>query len=170
MSAPTTDPILLQIMLAFAAALAQISPANGFYNTVEAADVEPHYDRLNDGVIIHVKLETSDITDSKKHAYQDTALLAAHGFVAIDAASSRATAIKLLDDMLRISRSITSKTFQIGAPAPAGYVNANPSIVESWDFEQKREIVESEIADGFLEVIVRVLVTYRDFNPPLAGI
>jgi len=171
MSAPATDPILLQIMTAFAAALAQISIANGFYNDVTGAGVEPlAFNDQDTYPQIVVQLESSDITDSKNSGYQDTSVLAAHGFLQIDAGTAYATALKLLDDMTRVARSITSKTFRIGtAPAP-GYLNANPSMVETWDIQLGREVVPSEVSEGFLEVIVRARITYRDFSPPLAGI
>jgi len=170
-SAPTADPILLQIMTAFAAALAKISLANGFYNDVIAAGVEPlAFNEQDSYPQIVVQIESSTLSDSKASACQDTAVLTAHGFLAVAPGSAYSTACKLLDDMTRVVRSITPKTFRVGPEPDLGYVNGNPSLVEKWDFELGREIVPSEIAEGFLEVIVRASVTYRDFSPPLVGI
>lgn len=172
MSSPTIEPIILRIMRAYAAALVQISPDNGFYNTVAGAGVEPlAFDAGDSYPQIVVQLESSNITDNKAAAgYQDSVVLAAHGFVQTDSASSYATAMTLLDDMTRVTRSITRKTFALGTPPAAGYENSNPSLVTKWDIQQHREIVASDIAQGFLEVIVRVACEYRDFSAPMSGV
>jgi hypothetical protein len=170
-SSPTVEPIALRIMRAYAAVLAQISPDNGFYNTVAGAGVEPlAFDAGDSYPQIVVQLESSNITDNKAAAVQDSVVLAAHGFVQTDSASSYATAMTLLDDMTRVTRSITRKTFALGTPPAAGYENSNPSLVTKWDIEQHREIVASDIAQGFFEVIVRVACEYRDFSAPMSGV
>lgn len=172
MTAPTVEPIVLRIMRAYASALALISTADGFYNDVAGAGIEPLAFGASDSYPqIVVQLETSAISDSKAPAaYQDSIVIAAHGFVQIDAASSYATAMKLLDDMTRVTRSITRKTFQLGTAPADGYENSNPSLVSKWDIGQHREIVPSDIAQGFLEVIVRVACDYRDFSAPMSGV
>lgn len=172
MTAPTVEPIVLRIMRAYAAALAQISIDNGFYNDIAGAGVEPlAFDDGDAYPQIVVQLETSAISDSKAPAaYQDSIVIAAHGFVQIDAASSYATAMKLLDDMTRVTRSITRKTFQLGDVPATGYENSNPSLVSKWDIGQHREIVPSDVAQGFLEVIVRAACDYRDFSAPMPGV
>lgn len=172
MTAPTVEPIVLRIMRAYADKLGQISQANGFYNDVAGSDVEPL--TFDDGDIypqIVVQLEVSDISDSKAPAaYQDSVVLSAHGFVPVQTGSGYATALSLMDDMTRITRSITRKTFQLGDAPAAGYENANPSLVTKWDIGQHREIVPSDVAQGFLEVIVRVACEYRDFSAPMSGV
>lgn len=171
MTAPTVEPIVLRIMRAYADKLGQISRANGFYNDVAGSGVEPlAFDDGDSYPQIVVELESSQISDSKESSYQDSVVLAARGFVPVQTGSGYATALTLLDDMTRITRSITRKTFQLGDAPAAGYENANPSLVTKWDIGQHREIVPSDVAQGFLEVIVRVACEYRDFSAPMSGV
>lgn len=172
MSSPSVDPIILRIMRAYAAALAMINTGAGFYNDVADAGVEPlAFDQGDSYPQIVVQIESSTLSDSKAPAaYQDSVVLSAHGFVPVDASSGYATAIKLLDDMTRVTRSITRNTFKLGTAPDAGYENSNPSLVSKWDIGQHREIVASDVAQGFLEVIVRVACDYRDFSAPMSGV
>ena len=172
MPAPTDDPIISQIMLKLCAALATISQANGFYNDLGGAPgIEPlAFNQGDTYPQIVVQEESGDISDSNTSGFQDTAVLAAIGFVQIDPASGYATAFKLRADMIRVMRSITLATFKQPSSDPTGYVSTGKQLVSNWNIDAKREIVPSEISEGFLEVIVRATVTYRDFSPPAMGI
>jgi hypothetical protein len=64
-------------------------------------------------------------------------------------------------DMKRIAKSITPATFND---------DAGGCLIGEWSISQKHEIVPSELGEGFLEVIVRVALDYRDFSPPVPGI
>lgn len=172
MTAPAIDPIVLRIMRAYADILGQISQASGFYNNVAGSGVEPlTFDDGDSYPQIVVELESSQISDSKAPAsYQDSIVIAARGFVPVQTGSGYATALTLLDDMTRVTRSITRKTFQLGDVPATGYENSNPSLVSKWDIGQHREIVPSDVAQGFLEVIVRAACDYRDFSAPMPGV
>lgn len=175
MPSPDIDPRIVQIMDALCAKFLLIKQDNAFYNDVAGAGIEPLSFNENDSYPqIVVRLNLSDITDSNERGYQDDTILESHGFLPITAVSVNGyrSALKLLDDMTRLVRSITPETFKaVGDPPPeTGYVNPAKQLVTSWSVNQKREIVESEIAEGFLEVIVRVAVGYRDFSPPAPGI
>lgn len=171
MPAPTDDPIILQIMNALCAALRKISQTNGFYNDVAGVGIEPlAFNKQDSYPQIVVQEESGEIADSTPAGYQGGAVLAAIGFVPITPGSGYATALKLRDDMTRVMRSITKETFKGPNTAPVGYVPNGKQIVREWSIDEKREIVNSELAEGFLEVIVRAAVDYRDFSPPVSGI
>jgi len=171
MPAPAADPIILQILNAVCAALRVISQANNFYNNVAGVGIEPIAFDTNDSYPqIVVQEESGEVTDQAPGGIQDASVIAAHGYVQITPGSGYATALKLRDDITRVFRSITKETFKTANTSPAGYVNNGKQLVREWSVIQKREIVESDIAEGFLEVIVRAACDYRDFSPPVTGI
>jgi hypothetical protein len=171
MPVPTDDPIILQIMTMVCTALGKISQANGFYNNVAGIGIEPLAFNQGDSypqIVVHE--ESGRISDSTPNGYQDSAVLAVHGFIPVDATNAYVTALKLRDDITRVVRSITPKTFQAGPPPATGYINSGKQLVMTWTIDQQREVIDSEIAEGFLEVVVRAAVDYRDFSPPFSGI
>jgi hypothetical protein len=171
MTAPTADPIILQVMTALCVALGKISQANGFYNNVAGVGIEPlAFNGQDTFPQIVVQEESGEISDSTPSGYQDSAVLAVHGFVPTTAATAYATALKLRDDITRVLRSITPTTFQQTNTAPTGYVPNGKQLVAKWSVDEKREVIDSELAEGFLEVVVRASVDYRDFSPPFQGI
>jgi hypothetical protein len=162
-SAPTADPILLRILSALCVPLRMITQANGFYYDVAGVDIEPEaFNNQDSYPLIVVEEESGEISDSSESGYQDEAIVAFHGFLKTsNAATAYAEAHRFAADMKRIAKSITRTTFDDGAGG---------SLVRNWSINQKHEIVKSDLAEGFLEVIVRVSLDYRDFSPPVPGI
>ncbi len=163
MTAPTVDPIILQILNAVCVPLRGITQANGFYTDVAGVGIEPLAFNTQDPfpqIVVHE--ESGQISDSNATGYQDDALIAIHGFLkTTSAVTAYAEAHRFSSDIKRIARSITAQTFR----------NAEgKSIVRTWSINEKHEIVPSELGEGFLEVIVRAACDYRDFSPPVPGI
>jgi len=163
MPAPTADPILLRILLALCVPLRLITQANGFYNDVAGVDIEPFAFNDQDAFpVIVVEEESGEITETFEGGYQDRAVVAFHGFLKIvNVAVAYVEAHRFAADMKRIAKSITVKTFDDGNGG---------SLVGEWSISEKHEIVPSDLGEGFLEVIVRVALDYRDFSPPVPGI
>lgn len=163
MTAPTSDPILSRILTALCVPLRLITQDNGFYNTVAAVDVEPLALNESDSFPqILVEDESGEITDSTESGFQDSVVIAMHGYLKIaDTSTARRDARRLSADIKRIAKSITPTTFDNGAGG---------SLVRSWSINEKHEIVPSALGEGFLEVIVRASCDYRDFSPPVPGI
>ena len=172
MTAPTVNPIIVQIMLALCAKLTLITQDNGFYNTVAGAGIEPYaFDSAATFPQITVEEESAETTDSNPRGTQDAHVLAVHGFVKVEAATAYLTAHKLRADIKRLLASISRDTFKAeGQPVQPGYVDPNKQLVREWSVDDKYEIVPSDLGEGFLEVICRATVTYRDFSPPFPGI
>jgi|SRR6185369_7671297 len=163
MTAPTVDPILLRILTALCVPLRLITQANGFYHDVANVGIEPFAFNAQDPfqqIVVHE--ESGEIVDSTEDGFQDENVVAFHGYMKIASmASAYAEAHRFAADMKRIAKSITRTTFDDGNGG---------SLVRSWSINQKHEIVPSELGEGFLEVIVRVALDYRDFSPPVPGI
>ena len=172
MTAPTANPIIVQIMLAVCAKLALITQENGFYNDVIAAGIEPYAFNAQDSFPqITVEEESAATTDSNPRGTQDEHVLAVHGFLQVDPATAYLNGHRLRDDIKRVLRSISCETFKAeGQPVLPGYVDPNKQLVREWSVDDKFEIVPSDLGEGFLEVICRATVSYRDFSPPFPGI
>lgn len=172
MSAPTADPIIVQILNAIASALLNtITTDNGFYSDIAGAGIEPLAFNQQDTypqLVVHE--QSSSISDSNEDGYQDSVVVEVHGFLESGSATAYASAFKLRDDITRVLRSITAETFKLGAAPAIGYLNANRSLVSKWSVNEQRSVVESELAAGFVEVIVRASFDYRDFSRPVPGI
>lgn len=163
MSSPTTQPIIVQILDNIADALASsINPANGFYTTVAGAGIEPlAFNEQDTYPRIVVQEESSDISDSNARSYQDSVVIAVHGFVRVDAQSSYRSALQLRADITRVLQGITKLTLSDA--------NGN-ALTRGLALTGHREVVPSDVAQGFLEVIVRVACDYRNTSPPVSGI
>lgn len=169
----SANPIIVQIMDRLCVAFGVITLDNGFYNDLVGVGIEPLAFGPQDlfpQIIVHE--ESGQVVDSRANGFQDSSLLDAIGFVKSGVTDAYRTAYKLRDDMTRVMRSITAETFKAATEAlpEPGYVKDTKQLVTSWSIEQQREIVQSEIAEGFLEVHVRASVVYRDFSPPVPGI
>lgn len=163
MTAPAADPILLRILTALCVPLRLITQANGFYHDVANVGIEPFAFNAQDPyqqIVVHE--ESGEIVDAVEDGFVDSVVVAFHGYMKIAAVETAyVEAHRFAADMKRIAKSITPKTFDDGT---------GRSLVGEWSISQKHEIVPSELGEGFLEVIVRVSLDYRDFSPPVPGI
>jgi hypothetical protein len=163
-TAPTFDPIVVQILKKFCTVLASISQANGYYNDVADAGIEPlAFDDGDQYPRIVVEEEESNIDESNATSYQDVLSLAVRGFMVAPSSGVVDAAHRLRDD---ITRSIqTARRSQ--------FVNTmGDQLVNNWALSGKREILSADEApaDGFVEVVVRVSCDYKQFFRPAAGI
>jgi hypothetical protein len=162
---PSADPIILQILQKLAEASATtINNDNGFYTNIRKASIEP-ISLVDEGekdlFAIVFREETNDVTDTRRVMAQHEAVIAAHAFVLVDTADAYANAHRLRKDVERFLFSVTSITLS----------DANgKSLVRKIAFAGRTEIVPSEVAQGYLESVVRAAIEYRDTTPPVPGI
>jgi hypothetical protein len=169
MSSPTSDPRIVLILSKMAQAfIDNLYPDNGFYTSLDNAYPEPV--ALNppevqvraEHAVVMLEEEFDEINGANSTMFQATAVVAAHGYIRTSTAASPYTiAFRFREDITRMLRSIGAATLKDDAGKP---------LIRSIALTGRREIVPSDLAEGYLEVVVRVAVDYRDSSSPVPGI
>lgn len=161
MPAPDIDPIDARILLAIAARLATISSANGYYTEVAGAGIEPlAFDSSDNYPQIVVREETSAISDSKASGFQDTKVVSMTGYYEFSPGTVASRGFKLRDDITNCAAQFKQADFKDADGVP---------MISTIALTGVREIKNSDENADFVEVVVRVQVTYRKFFQRPAG-
>jgi hypothetical protein len=168
MSAPDFDPIDLQIIKLLAAAMGQITQANGYYFDVAGAGIEPLQFGAGDQypqIVVHE--ETSSISDNTVAGYQDEKVYALIGYIQAGRGNNAITnAHWLRDDIIARAAQLRPADFM---GTVAGGVQRQ--LVRSINLVAgAREIAATDETKDFLQVIgARVSLDYRRFFPRPQG-
>jgi hypothetical protein len=161
MPAPDIEPIDTRILAAIAAQLAQITTANGFYNDVAGAGIEPlAFDENDNYPQIVVREETKLVSGTKPSGFDVTRLLALTGFMPFQSGNAMRDAGRLRDDIEVRAQQLKSADFKDANGVP---------MLSSIELSGTQEIKNSDEVENIVEVIVRVQVTYRRFFQRPAG-
>jgi hypothetical protein len=144
----------------------QVYPDNGFFNLVNSASID-QIQVLTEGeqlekVIVVIEEEFDEITESNSTTIAVTANLAVHGHInTANEPSPKLAAARLRQDLTRLLKSVSKETLTD---------DAGKVLCRGIALTGRREILPSDIAEGYTEVIVRVAIDYRDSSPPVPGI
>lgn len=168
-----SDPIILQVLLKLADACSnQINQDNGFFTNLSRASVEP-ISISDEGEpelsTITFFEESSTITDSRLkndgvrqiRIVSRNTVIVAQGLLYAQAPDAWTSAYRFRDDIERMLGSVTEKTL---------CDDNGRALLSTMELRGLSEIANSDVAQGYIEINVRLAVTYRDTKPPVPGI